>query len=312
MEWYWIVAIVAGSVFALCALYLILATVIAKGTLKSATTPVAHTLEEARAFQAEYENMDYSDYDNVWNKQPFEVQGTQGRIRGEVIFCDGKDMSKVAIICHGHTWNRINSLKYARIFLANGYNAVIYDHAYFGESDGAFTSLGYYERHDLSAVFDYVRELFGKDAFVVLHGESMGAVTVLCELSLRNDIGAVIADCAFSRTMKYYRELCSKVTHLPGFPIVDISNLMSKRKYGYDFKAVVPIDDVRASNVPVCFVHGASDRFIGPWHSKEMFEASTNPDSELHLVTGAGHARSYHADPKNYEKIITDFLSKLN
>ena len=218
--------------------------------------------------------------------------------------------AKVAVICHGHTWNRINSLKYARIFYTKGYNVVIYDHAYFGMSDGKFTSLGFYERKDLSSVLDYTRSIFGKDAFLVLHGESMGAVIVLCELSLRNDIDAVIADCAFSNTFKYYRQLCYRITHLPGFPIIDISNIIAKHKYGYDFAAVNPIDDVKNSDVPICFIHGANDRFIRPSHSEDMYRVANNPLSELHLIQNAGHARSYHADRQAYEKILEDFLEK--
>lgn len=313
MEWYFVVLIVLGALVLLAGAYLILAAVVAKGTLKAATRPVAHTLSEARDFQTKYENMDYDDYDRVWRKQPFEVDGKQGKLRGEVIFNDTASHApvKVAVICHGHTWNRINSLKYARIFLAKGYNVVIYDHAYFGLSDGNFTTLGYYERHDLSAVLDYTRALFGKDAFVVLHGESMGAVTVLCELSLRSDIGAVIADCPFDSTYTYFRELCVKATHLPSFPIVDFSDVMSKRKYGYDFAAVNPIDDVRQSNVPICFIHGASDKFISPHHSQDMYKQSQNPLSELHLVPNAGHARSYHADNVAYAAIVGDFLDKV-
>lgn len=311
MEWYWILLIVLASVTLVCGLYVALATVVAKGTLKAATTPPAHTLDEARAFQSEYENIDFADYDSVWRKQTFEVDGTHGKIRGEVIFNDAPTQGvKVAVCCHGHTWNRLTSVKYAQIFYDLGYNVVIYDHAYFGLSDGAFTSLGYFERYDLSAVLDYVRGVFGKDARLVLHGESMGAATVLCELSLRSDISAVVADCSFSNTIKYYRQLCFKKTRLPGFPIVDISNAMSKRKFGYDFAKVNPIQDVKASDVPICFIHGASDRFIRPSHSKDMFEASSNPNSQLHLVPNAGHARSYHADPTGYKQIVTDFLTK--
>ncbi len=313
MEWYWIVLIVAGAVTLLCAAYLVLATVVAKGTLKSATTPVAHTLQEARDFQTQYEGVTYEDYDALWRKQPFELEGVQGRLRGELIFNDlpTAGRTKVAVICHGHTWNRINSIKYARIFFAEGYNVVIYDHAYFGESDGAFTTLGYYERQDLNTVLDYTRKIFGKEAFVVLHGESMGAVTVLCELSLRTDLDAVIADCAFSDTFKYFRQLCVKKTHLSGFPIVDISNAMSKRRFGYDFAAVSPIKDVQRSNVPICFIHGANDRFIRPEHSELMYKASQNPLSELHLVPNAGHARSFHVDNSGYRRIVCDFLNKV-
>ena len=309
MEWYFILLIVLGG---LALLYLLLCIVIAKVMLKSACTPVAYTLDEARAYQKEHENMDYADYDSNWRKQSFEVQGVLGKIRGEIIFNPVvAQRSKVAIFCHGHTWNRINSLKYAYIFYNKGYNVIIYDHAYFGESDGDYTTLGLNEKLDLSAVIDLARETFGHDALVALHGESMGAATVLCELGIRSDVDLVVADCPFSNTMKYYRELCTHLTHLPAFPIVDIAKVMSKRKYGYDFKKVNPIDGVKSSNVPVCFIHGKADTYIRPSHSVAMCEVSGSPLSEVHLVEGAEHACSHCTDKELYVKIVSDFIDKI-
>lgn len=312
MEWYYILLIVLGALLGLAVLYTILCVVVAKGVLKAATTPVAHTLDEARKYQTENEKIDYTDFDTVWKKEKFGVDGVHGKIRGEIVFNSPTDKpQRVAVICHGHTWNRLNSLKYANIFYAMGYSLVLYDHAYFGESDGEFTTLGCYEKTDLSAVIDLVREKFGEDAFIGLHGESMGAATVLLELGVRSDIDFVVADCPFSDTMKYYRELCGKVTHLPSFPIVDMSNAMSKRKFGYDFKKVSPIKSVEQSETPICFIHGAADTFIRPSHSEKMYAVSKNPLSELHLIEGAGHARSFLKDNDAYIKIVTDFVRKV-
>lgn len=313
MEWYFVLMIVIGSVVVLCGLYLIFAFVVAKATLKAASTPVAHTLDEAREWQQKYENWDFTDYDRVWRKQPFELDGIQGKLRGEVIYNDNaqQGVSKVAVICHGHTWNRLNSLKYANIFYAKGYNIVIYDHAYFGLSDGMYTTVGDKERYDLSTVLDYTRQVFGERAIVALHGESMGAATVLLELGLRTDIDFVVADCPFSDTMKYYRELCKRLTHLPSFPIVDMANSMAKSKYGYDFNNAKPIHGVRFCDVPICFIHGAADTFIAPHHSEDMYKVSSNPLSELHLFDGAEHARSHSTDKAKYIAVVSEFIDKV-
>ncbi|MCM1289166.1 MAG: alpha/beta hydrolase [Corallococcus sp.] len=309
MDWYWIVLIAVGGA---AVIYVLLCSIIAKALLKSATTPKAHSLEQAREFQIKYENMNFDTYDRVWKKEKFEVEGIQGKIRGEIIFSDKEsDPRKVAVICHGHTWNRINSVKYADIFYAMGYNIVIYDHAYFGESDGKSTTLGDGERYDLSSVLHLVREKFGKDAFVGLHGESLGAATVLLELGLRKDIDFVVADCAFSDTMTYYRQLSAKVTHLPSFPVVDMANLMSKRKNGYDFRNVSPIAAVKQSETPICFIHGKADKFILPEHSEKMYAVSNNSLSELHLFEDAGHARSHVTNKNEYWKVVTEFVEKV-
>lgn len=309
MEWYWIVLIVLGG---LVLVYLVLCAIIAKKTLQLAVTPRANSFDAARAFQIEQEHMDFTDYDENWKKQPFEIDGVHGKIRGEIIFNPTTtERNKVAIFSHGHTWNRINSIKYGYIFYNKGYNLIIYDHAYFGLSDGKYTTLGLNEKFDLSAVIDLARETFGKDAVVALHGESMGAATVLCELAMRSDIDFVVADCSFSNTMKYYRELCTHMTHLPSFPIIEFANAMSKRKYGYDFKQVNPIDAVKESNVPICFIHGKADTFIKPSHSEALYKASANPLSELHLIEGGKHARSHMANKELYVKTVGDFIDKM-
>ena len=314
MEWYFILLIVVGSLVALFGLYLILSALIAKVTVKAATTPKRHDFDETRVHQGEYENYDYTNYDTKWRKQAFELDGVRGKLRGEVIFNDNVDKSaraKVAVFCHGHTWNRLTSLKYAEIFMDKGYNVVVYDHAYFGVSDGTHTTVGDKERYDLNTVLDYVRGIFGKEAILSLHGESMGAATVLLELGLRDDIDFVVADCPFSNTMSYYRELCKKVTHLPSFPIVDFANIIAKRKYGYDFKQVNPIDAVKSSSAPICFIHGLADDFINSHHSADMSKVSVNPLFELHLVEGAKHAESYKTDKVAYAQIVSNFIDKI-
>lgn len=311
MAWYWILLIVVGAIVVL---YTVLCVVVGRKVLQLAATPVAHTIEEARAQQIAQEGWDFDEYDNVWQKEPFEVDGVHGKVRGEFVHNpanDSRAVKRVAVVCHGHTWNRINSVKYGKIFYDAGYDLVLYDHAYFGLSDGNFTTLGFYERHDLNTVLNLVRARYGNDAFVVLHGESMGAAMVLGELGLRDDIGAVVADCPFSDTMAYYREICLEFTHFPGFPVVDFANMMSKRMYGYDFTKYKPIDYVAASGTPVCFIHGKADRFIYPHHSEDMYKVCRNPLSELHLVDGAAHARSYLTDPIAYKQIVTQFLSKV-
>ena len=295
-------------------LYTLLCYIVARAVFKYATRPVAYTIEQKLKNQQEEFNIDFTDYLHNWNKKDFEVDGVHGKIRGEVVFhpeMKNQARKKVAIVCHGHTCNRINSVKYASIFYNQGYSLVLYDHAYFGLSQGAYTTLGFNEKFDLSTVIDYTKGIFGQDCFLALHGESMGAVTILCVLGLRSDINLLVADCGFSHTMNYYRELCSKLVHLPAYPTVDFANAISKRQIGYDFTKTIPIDCVKNSNVPICFIHGASDTFIQPHHSVDMYNVSQNANSELHLFDGSEHARSITDDRKHYEQVVCDFVHKI-
>ena len=163
-----------GIVLAIIAIWQILCLVIARYILHMACTPKGKTFQEVRDRQTEVEHIDYHDFDSVWNKRPFEVDGYQGKIRGDVVFNSGAttvgNKSKVAIICHGHTMNRLNSLKYANIFYDKGYNVIVYDHRYFGESDGKFCSMGFYEE-------------YGRGNGIVRAGASFGYRLGCCRLS---------------------------------------------------------------------------------------------------------------------------------
>ncbi|MCM1533822.1 MAG: alpha/beta hydrolase [Corallococcus sp.] len=310
---YAVTLIVFGVVLGVVALWLITCAVIAAKTLDGAVHPTAHTIDEARIRQSSTENIDLDVYDKQWDKRSFELDGLHGKLSGEMIVnpADKGQRKKVAVICHGYSWNRINSLKYAQVFYKLGFNLVIYDHSYFGLSEGKFCTLGFYERHDLSKVIDYAREQFGEDCIVALHGESMGAVTVLTELGIRDDVDMVVADCPFSHTLNYYGELFKKLTRLPSFPVVEMTGSMAKMKYGYDYSKCNPIDDVRKSNVPICFIHGKSDDFIYPHHSEDMYAVCNNPLSELHLVDSAAHACSYMTDNEGYFEIVKNFVDKV-
>ncbi|WP_041489040.1 alpha/beta hydrolase, partial [Bacillus pseudomycoides] len=87
--------------------------------------------------------------------------------------------NKFMIFCHGVTVNKINSVKYANLFLNRGYNVFIYDHRRHGKTGGKTTSYGYYEKYDLKTVVDWLKDRFGTNIILGVHGESMGAATLL-------------------------------------------------------------------------------------------------------------------------------------
>ena len=85
------------------------------------------------------------------------------------------------------------------LFLERGFNAIIYDHRRHGDSGGKTTSFGHYEKFDLKAVIDWLKEEKGPTLTLGIHGESMGAATMLLYAGMLED-GAdfYIADCPFS------------------------------------------------------------------------------------------------------------------
>lgn len=306
MEWYFIVLI------CLAGLYLVASLLVAIFCLGMVVKPKRrHSFEYARNFDTENgfgEN--FKAYDS-WDKTDFELQSDDVLLKGTYIVNpkDKGKRKKVAIICHGHTMNRLAAVKYAKTFYECGFNIMTYDARYFGASGGEICTLGLHETTDLVNITRYTRTIFGEDCVIGYHGESMGAATVLSVLAYEKP-AFVIADCPFADTIMLLRYLVGKVAHFPSVPALAFARIIAILRYKYDFKKVSPIKAVEASDVPICLMHGLSDTFIPCAHSRLMFDKCRNDKSELHLFEGAEHAYSNKTDPVRYDKTVREFLKK--
>ncbi len=297
---------------ALAVLYLVLSVIVASVCLGMlCTTKQRHTFEYARSFDTDNGfGESFKAYDS-WDKTDFELQSDDVLLKGTYIVNpnDKGKRKKVAVICHGHTMNRLAAVKYAKTFYECGFSIMTYDARYFGESGGEICTLGLHERRDLANITRFTRTVFGEDCIIGYHGESMGAATVLLALDYEKP-DFVIADCPFSDTMALLRYLVGKVAHFPWIPTLAFARLMAINRYDYDFKKVSPIESVKKSEVPICFIHGLNDTFIPCEHSRKMFAVCRNEKSELHLFEGAEHAYSNKTDPARYDETVREFIKK--
>ena len=272
--------------------------------------PICYTEEEIRTNEINdgFEDAVYA-YENEWNRKDFSLERNGISISGELINNpNAKD--KVAIILHGHTANRYASLKYAYMFYRRNYHVVIYDERHFGRSAGDFCTLGQEEEMDLVMVYEYTGKMF-PGCRIVLHGESMGAATSLYSLK---DIApdAVVADCPFCDSQHLFGEFIQKNLHIPPVLILPVIKVLAKLKYNYLFRDVSPIESVRNSDVPICFMHGKEDKLINCDHSVQMYQVCRNSLSQLNLFEKADHARSVFVDKEHYEEIMYRFLDSCS
>ncbi len=245
-------------------------------------------------------------WDEVWDRRPFTLDAGDAVLSGEYVV-NPRGPKRVVIFCHGHTVCRLGEVKYAPLFYEQGWSLLLYDHRYFGRSTGKCCTLGQKESDDLLKVMDYAREVFGQDARIALHGESMGAATVLYVLD-RASPAFVAADCPFSDTMLLFRYMLPHRAHLPRWPLLPLAAFLGRAVYGYDMRAVSPIRSVQKSDTPICLFHGQADKLIPCFHSERLLEASKNPKSRMHLVPGAHHAGALAGDPEGCARVLHEFM----
>lgn len=226
------------------------------------------------------------------------------------VFLRPLDTTKTVIICHGVTENKINSIKYARLFERLGFNSVVYDHRRHGDSGGKTTSFGYYEKSDLHAVVSSVRDRIGRRALLGVHGESMGAATtILYGGEFQDEADFYIVDCPFSDFTTQILHILRTSTPLRSSMTLRIANLFLKVRDGYTTKLVSPRQVISKIDKPMLFIHSLEDDFILPEMTKELFTLKEDK-KKMKLFKKGAHAKSFNDNPEEYEREVHAFLNE--
>ncbi|CRK84018.1 alpha/beta hydrolase [Neobacillus massiliamazoniensis] len=228
----------------------------------------------------------------------------------KAVIAEPHQTNRYIIIAHGVTETKFNSIKYMNLFLERGFNALIYDHRRHGESGGKTTSYGYYEKFDLKSVVDWLKEEKGPDLELGIHGESMGAATMLLYAGMLED-GAdfYIADCPFSDFQEQLAYLLKKDFKLPPKLLIPIADLILRLRDNYSLQYVSPISVIKNIKKPILFIHSKDDDFIPPAMTQALFKQKKGPKM-LFLATHGRHAESINENRADYERIIDEFLQK--
>ncbi|WP_253905586.1 alpha/beta hydrolase [Bacillus sp. THAF10] len=248
-------------------------------------------------------------YEKIQKKE-LTIQSPLGyNIYGEMVDVPGS--KRYMILSHGVTQNTLNSIKYMNIFLKRGWNVILYDHRRHGKSGGKTTSYGFYEKHDLKAVVDWVREHAVEDAVIGIHGESMGAATLLMYAGAIED-GAdfYIADCPFSDLEEQLTYRLKADFNIPKQLVMPIANTFLRIRDKYSIRDVSPITVIENIENPVLFIHSEPDDFIPLMMTQQLFEKKLGK-KQLYVARNGMHAMSYSENREEYEKAIDEFLEEI-
>ena len=223
------------------------------------------------------------------------------------------ETNKLAIVNHGYTGSGMRDSTSISVFFHKiGYDVLIVDHRAHGNSEGKYIGFGILDRFDCKGWINYVDTRFDKKRDIVLYGTSMGGSIVLMTAGftdLSDSVKAVVADCAFTTPYDVFAHILKRDYHLPPFPIMNISNMLCKKKAGYGFRDYSTIEAMETTKLPILFFHGKEDTFVPTYMTEENY-AACKSEKEIMLVDNAAHAASYYENPAAYENKIKNFLDK--
>lgn len=222
--------------------------------------------------------------------------------------------SNVYVFCsHGYRGNgRLEFQNMAKFYHDKGFNIFIVDHQAAGESDGKYIGFGYHEYTDCFAWLDFMRNEFGKDIQIILHGVSMGCATVTMMSGndrLPSNVKFTVADCGYTSAEEEFIHNTEKIRHIAK-PVLIAASKFNKLISGYEFKDANPAEAVKNAKVPMLFIHGGIDDFVPTRMVYELYNNCNAPDKDILIVEGAAHAESYPVDNASYEAKINIFADK--
>lgn len=251
----------------------------------------------------------YNQYDKKWyeslDKNEFYIKSKFGYDLNVTYIKNEIPTEHTIIICHGVTVRTRAVIKYLNMFLKNGYNAVFIDHRAHGKSGGKKVSYGYFEKHDLAQVIQWVRKQHnGK---IGLIGESMGA-GISMQTLLVETVDFVIEDCGYSSLDEEVKHQFRNTKYVPTYPGFWFTRLFVRLFGGYDINKTSPVEAVKQSDVPIMVVHGEKDNYVPFYMASIIYENIKSEQKMLYVAEGSKHAVSYEEHPDEYQQQVYKFL----
>ena len=224
------------------------------------------------------------------------------------IFVYPNDTNKWVVLCHGVTENKVSSIKYLNMFVELGYNCVIYDARRHGNTGGIHSTYGFYEKYDLETVVDYLHEHYGEDIEFGIHGESMGAATVLLYAGeLSNKAKFYISDASFSKFADQLTFIFGQYSRIASPLVLIVTNLFFRFRSKFSLYKVSPIRVIDKIKQPILFIHSKNDRFIPYQQTEELYNKKVGPKVAWYPKRG-GHVESFNRNQQAYIDKVTYFL----
>lgn len=220
-----------------------------------------------------------------------------------------------AICCHGYTGEPAEMAKWAHRFAKLGFTVLVPAQRAHELSEGRYVGMGWLERNDLLAWIHLIVES-DPDARILLHGNSMGAATVMMAAGdprLPRNVVSAIEDSGYASVRMQFIDSARSMFHLPKLlaaMCVDAAGLVCKYRAGFDFSDASCVEQLKHTTIPMLFIHGAADTFVSPRFLDMIYGACSSLDREKLIVPDADHVMSSAVAPDVYWSKVEGFVKR--
>lgn len=214
------------------------------------------------------------------------------------------------VYLHGVSECKIVGLPMTKILHERGFNVFLYDSRRHGESGGQYCTYGFYEKHDVSTIINYLEQrndiLLGK---IGLFGSSMGAAVAIQAAAIDRRVRAVVAESGFATLRTVFDDYQKRMIKMPWHYLRNLVIKRSEHLAHFKASAVSPFEAVKDVHVPIFILHGTADDRIKYQYSEILYN-NTDPPKELWLIPGAKHSDMAEVGGEEYTRRIVEFFEK--
>lgn len=227
------------------------------------------------------------------------------------IYDTPEESHRWVIVVHGYQSSHKDVEDVGEYYFTQGYQVLLPDLRGHGNSQGDYIGMGLHDSLDILAWIDFICT-HDPEAQIVLHGESMGAATVMItagQEALPSNVVAVVEDCGYTDGYQMMAEQLDYRYGLPEFPLLPLTNFFAEFRTDYDLKDANPMEFLKSATVPILFIHGDADTYVRPYMQEKLYDAYTG-EKEMLVVAGAGHVASRNVAYALYYETMGNFLNK--
>ena len=231
------------------------------------------------------------------------IPGHKGEALKGFYYPNGANGKKIVFLIHGYRSHHIETggLFYD-YYKSRGVDFFCCDHTAHGESEGKFIGFDVWESQDCLRWIDFLREKFGDDIEICLHGFSMGGGTVLQMSShCPAQVKFIVSDSGFPSAYASMAHQIGPLYH----PLRWINRVVA----GYDWNDSDVSESLSQSRLPILFVHGQDDKLVPAQCGPALYAGYQGPKDGW-FPAKTRHIEAVYTQPEEYARRVDAFLGK--
>ena len=214
-----------------------------------------------------------------------------------------------ALLFHGYQCSKSFLLEETMLFHQMGVSTLLVDFRGSGNSTESYTTIGYDEADDVSAVFAYAHDKW-PDQKLLLFGQSMGAAAILRAIAIdKIQPDAIILEAVFDNLLATIRNRFHSM-RVPSFPSAELLIFWAGMQYDINGFTHNPVEYAKQVTCPTLMMHGRDDPRAKLKEAKKVYTAIPEGlNKKLVVFDNTGHESYATADPARWRNQVQRFLA---